>query len=325
MSQCEDAFGTYEKCDFAEGMELEKKEQKKAPKGAPSHLPLSPERAIALLYVLLAVAFVFFMALTIVNLQRVSAVWEELKRARMHTESSHTTAWYNLSEVQHSLGQQLSGDLQVIQGQLLRVSREVENVWRNLTQCRAECGEELSDRLRVLAAEKPWLEVVLRQLTEVEQEQSRALALLNASLEETRGLSARFEALRLRAGCPTGWQEFATSCYFFSTDAKPWLTARNYCTNHKAHLVIIDNEEENGFLARHITDNQVFWLGLSDTESEGNWQWVDRRSRSFLSWNNGEPNDAGHDGEDCAIIYSNGRWNDIGCSSNEAWICEQTF
>ncbi|XP_069737677.1 CD209 antigen-like protein A isoform X2 [Phaenicophaeus curvirostris] len=323
MSQSEDAFNTYEKCDFTGGMEVEKQEHKKAPKGGLSLHALSPERAIALLYVLLALAFVFFMALTIVSLQRVSAVWEALEQAHVHSESSHAAVRYNLSEVQRTLDQQLAGDLKVIQGQLLRVSQEVETVWWNMTRCKAECGEELSDHLSVLAAEKPRLELVLQQLGEVKQEQSRVSALLNTVLEETRNLSAQFQSAALYLSCPTGWQEFGESCYFFSSTAKPWLDAKYDCAKFNARLVIIDTEEENRFLASRITDNHVFWLGLSDVEDEGNWQWVDRRSPSFVSWNNGEPNNAGYNGEDCAIIYSSGHWNDIACSSNEAWICER--
>ena len=30
------------------------------------------------------------------------------------------------------------------------------------------------------------------------------------------------------------------------------------------------------------------------------------------NWNNGEPNDYGN-GEDCVIVYGNGKWNDITC------------
>ncbi|KAM6188734.1 uncharacterized protein WM294_015398 [Sarcoramphus papa] len=183
MSQGEGAVGTYEKWDFAEEMELEKQEQRKAPKGASF-----PERAVVLLYVLLALAFVLFTALTIVNLQRVSAAWEALEQAQMRSENSHTTAWHNLSEVQRALDKQLSGELKAIHSRLLNVSQEVENVRWKMTQCKAECGKELSDRLRVLE-ERDAPEPVLRQLAEVKQEQSRASVLLDTVLEEMRNLS----------------------------------------------------------------------------------------------------------------------------------------
>ncbi|XP_052655882.1 asialoglycoprotein receptor 1-like isoform X2 [Harpia harpyja] len=333
MSQGEDAVGSYEKWDFAEGTELEKEEQRK-PKGA-----LSPERAVVLLYVLLALTFVLFMALTIVNLQRacelsragsgvkasallfsspVSTVWEVLEQARIRSENSHMTAWHNLSEVQRALDKQLSGELKAIHSQLLNVSQEVENVRWKMTQCEEECGKELSDRLRVLE-ERDGLEPVLRQLAEVKQEQSRASALLDAALEETRNLS---EIICTR--CPAGWQQFAKTCYFFSSTTKPWLAAKDFCTNFDSHLAIVNTEQENKFLANHIMDTRVFWLGLTDMHTEGNWQWVDGRILSLSFWNSGEPNNVGHQGEDCATIYSSGHWNDATCSNAEAWVCERS-
>ncbi|XP_072704429.1 C-type lectin domain family 4 member G-like [Ciconia boyciana] len=327
MSQGEGAIITYEKWDFAEGMELEKQEQRKAPRGVvPSLLALSPERAVTLLYMLLALTFVLFMALTIINVQRVSAVWEALEQARIRSENSHMTAWHNLSEVQHTLDKQLSGELKTIHGRLLNASQEVENMWWKMMQCKAECGKELSDRLRVLE-ERDVLEPVLQQLAEVKEEQSRVLALLDTALEETRNLSEIF-CMR----CPTGWQQFAKTCYFFSTAVKPWQAAKESCTDFNAHLAIIDTEQENKFLANQILENRVFWLGLTDMHNEGDWQWVDGRSLSlsYVSsligkvWNSGEPNNVGDHGEDCAMIYSNGHWNDAPCSNAEAWICERS-
>ncbi|NXK00944.1 CL17A protein, partial [Corythaixoides concolor] len=283
-----------------------------------SLLTSSPERAVALLYVLLALAFVLFTALTIVNLQRVSAAWEALERARMRSENSHATAWHNLSEVQHTLDKQFSGELKGIHSQFLNVSREVENVRWGMRQCKEECGKELSDRLRVLE-ENSTPERVLRQLAEVKQEQSRTSTLLAAALEETRNLS---EILCTR--CPAGWQQFARTCYFFSTTTKPWLAAKESCASANAHLVIVDTEQENKFLANHIMDHRVFWLGLSDRHKEGDWQWVDGRSPSLSFWNTNEPNNVGEHGEDCATMYHNGRWNDVGCANSEAWICERS-
>ncbi|XP_009814178.2 C-type lectin domain family 17, member A-like [Gavia stellata] len=300
-------------------MELEKQERRRAYKGVLSLLASAPEKAIALLYVLLALAFMFFMALTIVNLRRVSAAWEALEQARMWSENSHATAWHNLSEVQRTLDKQFSGELKAIHGRLLNVSQEVENVQWKMTRCKAECcGKELLDRIRVLE-ERDALEPVLRQLEELKQEQIRASAFLNAALEETRNLS---EILCTR--CPAGWQQFAKTCYFFSTTTKPWLAAKDFCTDFNAHLAIVDSELENKFLANHIMDNQIFWLGLTDMDKEGDWQWVDGRSLSLSFWNSGEPNNVGHHGEDCATIYSSGHWNDATCSLAEPWICERS-
>ncbi|XP_074786225.1 C-type lectin domain family 17, member A-like [Athene noctua] len=294
-------------------MELEKQEKRKTPRRASS-----PERAVVLLYVLLALTFVIFTALTVVSLQRVSAAWEALEQARMRSESSHTTAWHNLSEVQLTLDKQLSGGIKGIHSQLLNVSQEVENVQRKVTQCKTECGKELLDRLRTLE-QRDVLGPVQRQLAEVKQAQSHASALLNTALEQMRGLS---DILCLK--CPAGWEQFAKTCYYFSSNTKTWLGAKEFCANYNAHLAVVNSEQENKFLANHVMDNRVFWLGLTDMHTEGSWQWVDSRSLSLSFWNTGEPNNAGQHGEDCASIYANGRWNDAICSTAERWICERS-
>ncbi|NXN38256.1 CLC4G protein, partial [Rhinoptilus africanus] len=283
-----------------------------------SILAFSPERAVVLLYVLLALAFVLFTALTIVNLQRVSAAWKELEQARTQSENSHAMAWRNLSEVQRALDEQLSGKLKAIHGQLLNVSQEVENMRWKMMRCKAECGKELSDRLRILE-EREAPEPALQQLAEVKREQNRTLALLDAALEETRNLSKI-----LCTRCPAGWEQFDKTCYFFSSATVHWLAAKEHCAHFSAQLAMVDTEQENKFLANHIMENRVFWLGLTDMHQESNWQWVDGRSLTLTFWKSGEPNDAGHGGEDCATILSNGYWNDIPCSSPRAWICERS-
>ncbi|KAM9214380.1 uncharacterized protein RG961_012868 [Leptosomus discolor] len=321
MSRGEGAVGTYEKWDFDEETKMEKQKPRKTPKGgsaALSVLASALERPVMLLYVLLAFTFLLFTVLTIISLQRVSAAWEALEQARTRSENSHTTAWRNLSEVQSTLDKQLSGGLKAINGRLANVSQEVESVRWKVTQCKAEWERELSERLRVLEEREP-LEPVLRQLAEVKQEQSRVSALLNTALEQTRNLSGI-----LCTTCPDGWQQFAKTCYFFSTTTKPWLAAKDFCIQFGAHLAIVNTKQENKFLASQIMQNEVAWLGLTDRHQEGNWQWVDGSSLTRAFWGNGEPNNVGQDGEDCATLHPNGFWNDALCSNAETWVCERS-
>ncbi|XP_064293275.1 CD209 antigen-like isoform X1 [Phalacrocorax carbo] len=313
MSQGEGAGGGYEKWDFDEGMGSGKGKRRDAINGG---FPL--DRAVVLLYVLLAVAYALFTALTVVNLRRASAAREASEQAQARSESGLATAWRNLSETRRTLDEQLSVDLKELHSQLLHVSEEVESAQRMVARCRAECGSELSDRLHLLE-ERDALAPVLRRLAEVEQEQSRVEARLDAALEGARNLSEI-----LCATCPAGWQQFDKTCYFFSDAKQSWRASQESCAAFGAHLAVVSSEQENKFLANHIMDDRVFWLGLTDTLQEGNWQWVDGTPLSVLFWNSGEPNNAGRHGEDCASIYSNGRWNDIICTNAEAWICERS-
>ncbi|XP_074936509.1 uncharacterized protein LOC142051239 [Phalacrocorax aristotelis] len=196
MSQGEGAAGGYEKWDFDEGMGSGKGKRRDAINGG---FPL--DRAVVLLYVLLAVAYALFTALTVVNLRRASAAREASEQAQARSESGLATAWRNLSETRRTLDEQLSVDLKELHSQLLHVSEEVESAQRMVAQCRAECGSELSDRLRLLE-ERDALAPVLRRLAEVEQEQSRVEARLDAALEggaEPLGDSLRDVSRRLAA------------------------------------------------------------------------------------------------------------------------------
>ncbi|XP_077183432.1 uncharacterized protein LOC143832629 isoform X4 [Paroedura picta] len=122
--------------------------------------------------------------------------------------------------------------------------------------------------------------------------------------------------------CPPNWVSFEEHCYFFSTLSKPWMVGKQSCQNEGAHLIIINNRLEMKFLVSQTLDDEVFWIGLTDAGKEGQWRWVDDTSLSFSSWGKGEPNNAGQ-GEDCATLRSNGKWNDALCSGNEMWICER--
>ncbi|NWZ30983.1 CL17A protein, partial [Asarcornis scutulata] len=318
MAQNDGTESTGENWELTKNMLLEEEEQKKAPKGALSLLP--SQRALVLLYLLLALGFVIFVALAITNTQRVSAVQEALAQAQLQGERSHTTAWHNLSQVQHALGTKPAASGVGAKAMFFfpPVSQEMENVRWKMAQCKTECGKELSERIRVLEGrEVP--EQALQQLEELQQEQSRVETLLSTALEELRNLS---EIICTR--CPAGWLQFARTCYLFSTDPKPWMEAKASCAGLGGQLAIVNSKLENKFLANYIMETQVFWLGLSDMHKEGDWQWVDGRSLSLSFWNSGEPNNVGQHGEDCATVSSRGLWNDATCSGAEAWICERS-
>ncbi|XP_072925650.1 hepatic lectin-like isoform X3 [Hemitrygon akajei] len=91
--------------------------------------------------------------------------------------------------------------------------------------------------------------------------------------------------------CPTQWTLFRNSCYRFSLATSTWVEALRQCESVDAHLVVINNAEEQDFLTRNLQNR--YWIGLSDTASEGDWRWVDGTdySSSSTNWMEGEPND----------------------------------
>ena len=64
------------------------------------------------------------------------------------------------------------------------------------------------------------------------------------------------------------------------------------------HLVTITSQAEADFIrfsllpqAEPVSVN--YWIGLSDQQDEGTFQWVTEESLSFTDWAEGEPNDFG--------------------------------
>ncbi|XP_073479579.1 C-type lectin domain family 10 member A-like isoform X3 [Aquarana catesbeiana] len=52
--------------------------------------------------------------------------------------------------------------------------------------------------------------------------------------------------------CEFGWRHFGLSCYYFSQRGRSWESAKKDCETKKAHLVVINGEEENVMVPRHI-------------------------------------------------------------------------
>ncbi|XP_077411774.1 collectin-12 [Vanacampus margaritifer] len=130
-------------------------------------------------------------------------------------------------------------------------------------------------------------------------------------------------------GCPAEFRRFGDSCYYFSaiTVKVNYDEANTFCSKMAAHLVIINNNEEQVFLKNTVTGKGFFWLGLTDKEEENVWKWVDGSIPVFKKWNPGQPDNwtRGHEhGEDCAGLIQNGNWNDFYCTERLGFICEQT-
>ncbi|KAJ8358042.1 hypothetical protein AAFF_G00041000 [Aldrovandia affinis] len=91
--------------------------------------------------------------------------------------------------------------------------------------------------------------------------------------------------------CPEGWELSNSKCYYFSTEGKSWNDSRSDCLKQGADLVIIESKEEQDFISKHRRGG-FYWIGLSDSETEGTFLWVDgtplQEDKAF--WARGQPN-----------------------------------
>ncbi|XP_063074780.1 C-type lectin domain family 4 member E-like [Engraulis encrasicolus] len=136
--------------------------------------------------------------------------------------------------------------------------------------------------------------------------------------------------------CLNSWLRFQSSCYMVSAVETDWNNSRRTCRENNADLVIIDSKEEQEFLIGVGKDSKEVWIGLSDSDQEGTWKWVDGTPFTEGFWRSGEPNDS-NGNEDCAVLNLNIQawsvrgnpttslqaWNDIPCYRSIPSICER--
>ncbi|XP_035285549.1 asialoglycoprotein receptor 1-like isoform X1 [Anguilla anguilla] len=131
--------------------------------------------------------------------------------------------------------------------------------------------------------------------------------------------------------CLTGWRIHQGKCYFFSTEKMHWSQSQEYCTSKGAHLVVINNQQEQNFVSSRVSETH--WIGLSDRNTEGQWVWVDGtpldRSGTQYWWSKEPDNWMGAGdpfGEDCAALGDhNGNhtsWFDASCRNMKKFVCE---
>ncbi|XP_057177782.1 C-type lectin domain family 4 member M-like isoform X2 [Triplophysa rosa] len=121
--------------------------------------------------------------------------------------------------------------------------------------------------------------------------------------------------------CSDGWIYYEFSLYFISSEKKNWTESRRYCRVRGADLIIINNKEEQEFVL-NVTGGEEAWIGLSDSDEEGRWEWVDGSTLTYSFWGLREPN--GGTRENCVESYRSG-WNDNSCNKIKKWICERNI
>uniref|UniRef100_A0A8D0D9K5 C-type lectin domain-containing protein n=1 Tax=Sander lucioperca TaxID=283035 RepID=A0A8D0D9K5_SANLU len=92
--------------------------------------------------------------------------------------------------------------------------------------------------------------------------------------------------------CPPGWDEFGSSCYFFSRESLSWNQSRVWCEKRNAHLLILQDDKTWNFVTRR-TVPQLYWVGLSDWRT-GRWEWINQTPYTMerRRWVPGQPGGA---------------------------------
>lgn len=114
-------------------------------------------------------------------------------------------------------------------------------------------------------------------------------------------------------------------CYLVRHNMHTWYMARNDCIGSRSDLLSISNAKEQEFVTKHLLAESFMWIGYNDIQREGQWAWSDRTHQSYKNWATGDPNNGGQyrkKDEDCAVLKSNGKWNDYPCTTRFKYICK---
>ena len=101
--------------------------------------------------------------------------------------------------------------------------------------------------------------------------------------------------------------------------ALPWHRAKQYAATNGGHLVVINDEEENGWLVKAFGGDTEYWTGLTDEAEEGKWAAVNGEEVKYFNWMPREP-DNYRKNQHYVIINAkaphlkqtaSGKWNDV--------------
>lgn len=130
--------------------------------------------------------------------------------------------------------------------------------------------------------------------------------------------------------CPTSISEnpspvvFGGHTYYYFSTPVTWYDAKSICAAMGGHLATISSESENEFVFQ-ISQGAASWLGATDIEQEGKWQWITGEAFSYSHWDNKSPDNykGNAEGSENYLQYSNaGKWNDNAGCSLAPFVCE---
>ncbi|WP_036477316.1 LamG-like jellyroll fold domain-containing protein [Myxosarcina sp. GI1] len=107
----------------------------------------------------------------------------------------------------------------------------------------------------------------------------------------------------------TTYNRYDGKLYFLTEDKGSWTATQTDALSYDGNLVTINDADEQAWIESKFSSyGENFWIGYTDKDSEGNFEWVSGETADYTNWNSGEPNNDGD--EDYVNIYPDGTWND---------------
>jgi len=127
---------------------------------------------------------------------------------------------------------------------------------------------------------------------------------------------------------PTTLAPYVPYCEYFYVwhpEKMNWFSAKRVCEANQGTLATITNLETQSRLRDRYgstSSSQRYWIGASDRDREGNWQWVTGERFGFTNWYRNQPSMKRD--EDCLGFnyYNKGAWSDEDCDQLRSFICQ---
>ena len=113
--------------------------------------------------------------------------------------------------------------------------------------------------------------------------------------------------------------------YVLTNGAKTWEQAQAEARSLGGNLVTINAAAEEAWLKQTFGENEGFWIGLNDIDTENQFEWVSGEPLTYTNWAPGEPNDGGGVGsQDYGWMNfgSTRQWDDNGADATFRGIVE---
>lgn len=114
--------------------------------------------------------------------------------------------------------------------------------------------------------------------------------------------------------------EYKGHQYYCSKEKATWPAAKAIAENNGGYLAVINDLTESNMLGTFLANQNAF-IGLHDTNNEGEYEWVNGDPFVFTNWYPGQPNNKNGD-QDYVQLLPDGRWDDIYTDKSLEFIME---